>query len=312
MNRTDRPPCEGELVLGLGDRRADLGHAGHDGRHGAELGADGVREQPGERRLAGAGRAPQEHRREVAAADGPAERAALADEVRLAHELLEGARAQPGGERLPLGRGLEQGFGASAGHGAPGRHGPMVGPGRRQPPSGMIPVTSIRIQRTSRIASRRLAILTMSLHVAGDVGVLRGLLGGQRATRADDLARRRALAGPLARLLGGAAPRRAGRPRSARRAPAPRPTGPRAWARRPAWASWSAAVVAADAGRRSMRRRWPGRTLPRARLAMAGFGTSCRAGRRGRGVPSAGRIHRVAHGGPSGVAGRLARRVGGG
>ena len=154
---------EGELVLGLGDRRADLGHARHDGRHGAELGADGVREQPGERRLAGAGRAPQEHRREVAAADGPAEWAALADEVRLAHELLEGARAQPGGQRLPLGRGLEQGFGASAGHGAPGRHAAHGRAGRRQPPIGMIPVTSIRIQRTSRIASRRLAILTMSL-----------------------------------------------------------------------------------------------------------------------------------------------------
>ena len=62
----------------------------------------------------------------MAADDRPAERAALADEVRLALELLERARTHACREGLPLGRRLEQGFGAGAGGGAPGGHGAMV------------------------------------------------------------------------------------------------------------------------------------------------------------------------------------------
>ena len=62
----------------------------------------------------------------MTARDRPAERAALADEVRLADELVEGARAHARGERLPLGRWPEQGFGSRARRCAPGGHGPMV------------------------------------------------------------------------------------------------------------------------------------------------------------------------------------------
>ena len=51
----------------------------------------------------------------MAAGDRPAERAALADEMRLALELLERARAHAGREGLPLGRRLEQGLGARCG-----------------------------------------------------------------------------------------------------------------------------------------------------------------------------------------------------
>ena len=79
-----------------------------------EVGADLGGQQPGEARLAGAGRAPQEQRREVAAGDAPAERPALADEVLLADELVEVARPHPGGERLALGRWLEEGLGSGA------------------------------------------------------------------------------------------------------------------------------------------------------------------------------------------------------
>ena len=61
------------------------------------------------------GRAPQQERREVAAGDAAPERAALADEVLLADELVEVARAHPGGERLALGRRLEEGLGSGAG-----------------------------------------------------------------------------------------------------------------------------------------------------------------------------------------------------
>ena len=54
------------------------------------------------------------------------ERAALADEVLLADELVEVARAHPRGERLALGRWLEEGFGSGAGRSPGGWHGPMV------------------------------------------------------------------------------------------------------------------------------------------------------------------------------------------
>ena len=122
---------EREPLLGLGDRPADLGDARHDRRHGPELGADGVGEEARERRLAGAGRAPQQEAREVAPRDRSAERAAIADEVALADELLERPRAHARGQRLPLGRRSEQGFGLGAGDGAPGRHAAMVSRGGR-------------------------------------------------------------------------------------------------------------------------------------------------------------------------------------
>ena len=78
----------------------------------AELGADRLGEEPGEATSCRCPGGP--HRRSDARwprATRPAERPALADEVRLAHELLERPRAHPGREGLPLGRRLEQGLG---------------------------------------------------------------------------------------------------------------------------------------------------------------------------------------------------------
>ena len=69
------------------------------------------------------------------AGDAPAERTALADEVLLADELVEVARAHPGGERLALGRWLEQGLGSGAGRSTGGWHDRMVArPARRPAP----------------------------------------------------------------------------------------------------------------------------------------------------------------------------------
>jgi aspartate aminotransferase-like enzyme len=60
--------------------------------------------EPGERRLAGAGRTPQHHRREVLVLDHPTERATLAHEVGLAHEFVQGPWPHPRRERRVGGR----------------------------------------------------------------------------------------------------------------------------------------------------------------------------------------------------------------
>ena len=105
---------QGQPFLGLGDRRADIGDAGHDRGHRRELGPDLPREQPGEARLPGAGWSPQQQRREMAPGDAPAQRSALADEVLLSDELVERPRPHPRGERLAFGRWLEERLGLRA------------------------------------------------------------------------------------------------------------------------------------------------------------------------------------------------------
>ena len=70
----------------------------------------------------------------MAAGDAAAERAALADEVFLADELLERSRPHPGGKRLTLGRWLEEGFGSGARGTSCGWHLAMVA--RRRAGSG--------------------------------------------------------------------------------------------------------------------------------------------------------------------------------
>ncbi len=82
--------------------------------------------EAGKARLAGSRRTPQEQRRQVTAGDAPAERAALADEVGLADELVEVSWPHPGCERLPFGRRLEEGLGSCADRPPRRGHGWMV------------------------------------------------------------------------------------------------------------------------------------------------------------------------------------------
>ena len=69
----------------------------------------------------------------MAASDTPSQWPALADEVLLADELAEVARAHAGGQRLPLGRWLEEGLGPGAGRPTGGWHGRMVARPDRRP-----------------------------------------------------------------------------------------------------------------------------------------------------------------------------------
>ena len=113
-------------------------------------------QQAGEARLARPGRAPEDQAREVATGDAPAQRTALADEVRLADELVEAARAHPGGQRLALGRWLEERLRAGADGTSGGGHvPPMVArraaarPGGSAGQNGPMPVAWVTIQSTS-------------------------------------------------------------------------------------------------------------------------------------------------------------------
>ena len=98
MNSSVPRPC---LAAGLGavEGLAQVLHAGEDRRKLLELELRLVGEQPRDRRLAGAGRAPQDEARQPAARQHTRQRAFGADELVLADDLRERLRAQPVGER---------------------------------------------------------------------------------------------------------------------------------------------------------------------------------------------------------------------
>ena len=102
-------------------RRQHLAHlrqAREHGRDGDELGLGVARQQQGQRGLAAAGRAPEDHRVHVAGFHRAAQRAARRQQAALADHLVQGGRAHALGQGLEaLGR-LEQGVagGFLAGH----------------------------------------------------------------------------------------------------------------------------------------------------------------------------------------------------
>ena len=113
MKSTVRWPLRAEALARAHDHGLHVGLARRDGRELLEdrlrAGGDDARE----RRLAGAGRAEEERGRDAVLLDRAAQRRALADELRLAGELVERARAQAVGERRVrraplLGRVVEQ------------------------------------------------------------------------------------------------------------------------------------------------------------------------------------------------------------
>ena len=203
----------------------------------------------------------------MAAGDRAAERTALADEVLLADELVERARAHPGGEGLALGRRPEQGFGPGAGDGAPGRHGPMVARAGSADRDHLRDVDQDPEGEQDREQERRDA--RDVLDVAGDVGRTRPLPGRRGCHRCRPRARaclvRRRTASAARSSASSCASISAARRVSASVSPLGRgaTTG-----------ATDGTGAGGGRGRRSMGRRWPGRTLPRARFAMAGFGAS--------------------------------------
>ena len=96
-----RPVCA--ALAGALDHLAHLGAAGVDGRELLEGGVGVLGGEARERGLAGAGRAEQDHRVRLAGLERVAQRRALAEQVLLADEAGERARAHAGGERAVAG-----------------------------------------------------------------------------------------------------------------------------------------------------------------------------------------------------------------
>ena len=87
--------------LRLLDRGAHVLDAGHHGRERDELRIAGPRDEARERRLAGAGRAPEHHRVQAAAFEQAPQRLARRQQVRLADELVEARGPHAVGQRAP-------------------------------------------------------------------------------------------------------------------------------------------------------------------------------------------------------------------
>ena len=129
-------------------------HAGGDRRHRLERLAGRAGDEAGDRGLAGAGRAPQHHRREAVGLDQHPERATGPEELLLADHLVEAARPEAGGQRRapfePLGdRGAEEVVG----------HRPMLGPraGELSPSSATDGVCRVTVTAASVRFFRRVS-----------------------------------------------------------------------------------------------------------------------------------------------------------
>ena len=115
MNFVDKEHGAASLCaprLRLDDHRTHTRHSLGHRRERDELAVGVARDQPAERRLAGAGRAPEEHRADGAGFDFLAEGATRGEEVTLADDFVEGARAHPRGEGLGRRGGVEESLGS--------------------------------------------------------------------------------------------------------------------------------------------------------------------------------------------------------
>ena len=93
-------PAGGAQLARVGDDAAQVGDAGADRGERGEVRAGLVRDDPRERRLSGPRRPPEDHRGYLIGFDRAPQRAARPDDLLLADELVERARAHPRRERL--------------------------------------------------------------------------------------------------------------------------------------------------------------------------------------------------------------------
>ena len=117
VDEEDRPePVAAEAVARSRDHGA---HVVDARRHGGELlegGAGSLGDDAGDRRLAGARRPEEDHRRRPVLLDGAPQRRSGPEHVLLTHELVERRRPQAHRERRVLGLALARRFGEEVGH----------------------------------------------------------------------------------------------------------------------------------------------------------------------------------------------------
>ena len=92
-------PVHAQAVFGGPDGLFHILFAGRGRVELDELGAGRVGDDPGQRRLARPGRSVKDHRPQLVRLDGPAEQAALSDDMLLAHDLIDRRGAEPGRQR---------------------------------------------------------------------------------------------------------------------------------------------------------------------------------------------------------------------
>lgn len=99
VHEQERAPADPGIFLRLGEHLLQVGDAREDRADRDEAQAHRVGEQAGDRGLAGAGRAPEDDRRELARRHHPPDRALGPRQMLLPHDILEPLRAQAIGER---------------------------------------------------------------------------------------------------------------------------------------------------------------------------------------------------------------------
>ena len=98
VDEQDRVLAARQVLLGLFDRGADVLHARQHGGQGDEFAAEGIGRQARQRGLAHARRAPQDHRMGLAGLEHQVQRLAGAQQMALADDFVDGARAQGFGQ----------------------------------------------------------------------------------------------------------------------------------------------------------------------------------------------------------------------
>ena len=103
VDEEDGPFAEPAVVLGLFHNAADFLDAAGDGAEVDEGGFGAACDDAGEGCFAHAGRAPEDHGGDAVGVDELAQDLAFSEQVVLAGEFFQGARAHPAGERAVLG-----------------------------------------------------------------------------------------------------------------------------------------------------------------------------------------------------------------
>ncbi len=127
-----------QAALGLGQGLAHVLHAGGRGRQRGQVLGGGVGQQAGQGGLAGAGGAPQDRRPDPVGLGQQAQGGTGADEVLLAHDLIEGAGAETGCQRRLALEAAVGGVGEEAQGGGPALGGCAGGTTTRMPSSARL------------------------------------------------------------------------------------------------------------------------------------------------------------------------------